>query len=410
MSARMLHEKYKGRFIDDLCQLVRIPSRSCPEGGEEGAAQRLVAEKMRELGARVRTFEAKDVPAFFDHPLCFEPERQYDDRPTVIGELGPEDAPALLLLAHCDTVEIFKPREWSFDPFCGQVIDGAVCGRGSGDDKWGTATMLLILRALRDAGRPLKRRLILASTVDEENGIGNGALLLTLASVEAEEALYLDGGEMTVYIGNMGGSNLLLFPGADVDAAAWERDAAALTRMGERMSAEREPLFDRPFYEENPTRKSSVRFMERELGGRRVLSIPFYTLPDEDPDAFLRTLEQAVSDALGEDLSLYERRMREPWFEPSLIDADSPMVWSMKAAGREVAGRELTVTTISKQDCFVLNNYAGIPTVSFGVSSYHGRGAVHQPDECVGVDTAWEGARIAFNATLRRLEGEGDGE
>ena len=47
-----LEGKYKAPFIADLCRFVKIPSRSFPTGGEEGALQRVVAGEMRRLGAR----------------------------------------------------------------------------------------------------------------------------------------------------------------------------------------------------------------------------------------------------------------------------------------------------------------------------------------------------------------------
>ena len=146
-----LDENYKTTYLEELCELIRIPSRSTPEGGEEGPLQRLVAGKMKNLGARVRTFDPADIPGFLTHPLCSQPDRQYADRPTVLAEIGPQEAPALLVLAHSDTVPITKPGEWSFDPFGGEIRDGNVLGLGVSDDKWGTAALLTILRALADS-------------------------------------------------------------------------------------------------------------------------------------------------------------------------------------------------------------------------------------------------------------------
>ena len=77
---------------------------------------------MRQAGARVRTFEADDMPEFRSHKICHGPNRQYKGRTTVIREVGPVDAPALLVLAHSDTVQINSPDDWTFDPFCGAVV------------------------------------------------------------------------------------------------------------------------------------------------------------------------------------------------------------------------------------------------------------------------------------------------
>jgi acetylornithine deacetylase/succinyl-diaminopimelate desuccinylase-like protein len=166
------------------CELVRMPSISDARGGDELLVQRQMAEWFDAAGARVRTFEPRDVPEFFTHPLCYSPSRQYDNRPTVLAEIGPQDAPALLVLAHSDTVPLFEPEKWTVEPFGGEVRDGRIYGLGCSDDKWGLAAMVMIARALQPAASGLKKRVIFASTVDEESGVGNaGGLEVGLAAL-----------------------------------------------------------------------------------------------------------------------------------------------------------------------------------------------------------------------------------
>ena len=147
-------EAYQKKLMDYLCQFIRIPSRSSASGGEEGDLQRAIAGYMRQLGARVRTFEAADLPDFQNHPLCHGPSRSYSNRPVVIGELGPPEGNALLILAHSDTVQIYQPELWTVDPYCGELRDGSIYGLGSSDDKWGLATMLVMMEALQNSAEP----------------------------------------------------------------------------------------------------------------------------------------------------------------------------------------------------------------------------------------------------------------
>lgn len=391
-------------YLEELCEFIRIPSRSTPEGGEEGPLQRLVAARMKGLGARVRTFDPADIPGFLTHPLCSQPERQYTDRPTVLGEIGPPDAPGLLVLAHSDTVPITKPGEWSFAPFCGEIRDGKILGLGVSDDKWGTATLLAILRALADSKKPLRKKVILASTVDEENGVGNGLLLLTLAGVKAEGAIYLDGYQMNILIGNLGGTFLILRPR---DHAGEELDARHADRLREecrRLSLERAALFLGAFYRDNAMRESSINLMERKDAQGPCFVINFYTLPGEDKTAVCADLELMVKRALGEDQLDYEMNYRSIWFEPALISPDLPHVRCLASAVEETLGTRPVVTTISKQDAFVLTNHAGIPTVSFGPAGrVSGKGAYHSVDEYLTVEEAWTGCRIAADAVFRWL-------
>ena len=405
-----LDEKHKSQLIEDVCQFIRIPSRSSPKGGEEGALQSLVAERMQQVHARVRTFEAGDVPGFREHPLCHGPNRDYRDRPTVIGELGPEHGPTLLILAHSDTVQINSPDDWTFDPFSGEVRDGVICGLGASDDKWGVASMLTIMTALQESGQTLRRKLIFASIIDEEHGVGNGTLLLTLAGIAADAALYLDGFAMDVFIGNLGGSNLYLRPRKELSSDHLSRHAALLESACDQLSKRRASLFVQPFYEDNVRKSKSVVLYRRSDDGGPFFLIPFYTLPGEERATVCRQLEDAVSAALGADLSYYRLNYREPWFEPGITSPATPLVSHISASVRDVLGREPHVATLPKQDRFVLTNHAGIPTVSFGPRSTYseisGRGANHQPDECIPIDELWQGCQIAYSTVCRWLQEE----
>jgi len=401
----LLDERYKPVYLDHLCKLVRIPSRSTLEGGEEGLVQRRVAAQMRELGARVRTFEANDVPGFFEHPLCCGPDREYKDRPTIIGEVGPAEAPALLVLAHSDTVPVFTPEEWTFDPFIGDIYNGEVRGLGVTDDKWGSAALLVVLRALRDSGRKLKKKVIFASTIDEENGVGNGFLLLTLAGIRAECGLYLDGYSMNALIGNLGGSFMYLKPKLPIGSENFAHHSRSITAACEAISRRRARLFDGTFYKDNMRKENSVILYEWKDDHGPFFNVAFYTLPGEDREGICGQLERMVGEALGKDLDRYVLSYLEPWFEPSLIDPGSPMVRHVCTSVEEITGRPAVVTTVSKQDVFVLNNHAKIPTVSFGPAGrIAGRGTFHNPDEALPVEEAWNGCRIAYAAVGRWLE------
>jgi acetylornithine deacetylase/succinyl-diaminopimelate desuccinylase-like protein len=400
-----LDDQDKRTYLEELCELIRIPSRSTPDGGEEGSLQRLVAGKMKDLGARVRTFDAADLPGFLTHPLCSQPDRQYAGRPTVLAEIGPPDAPALLVLAHSDTVPISRPEEWSFGPFCGEIRDGDILGLGVSDDKWGTAALLAILRALAGSKKPLRKRIIFASTIDEENGVGNGLLLLTLAGVKAEGAIYLDGYRMNILIGNLGGTFLLLRPRSPAAGQLNARHADRLREGCRKLSGQRAGLFDGTFYRDNAVRESSINLMEGKDAKGPHFIINFYTLPGEDREKVCAELELMAKEVLGGELGGYELDTRKIWFEPALISPNLPHVQCLAGAAEEALKAKPVITTISKQDAFVLTNHAGIPTVSFGPTSrVTGKGAFHSVDECLDVEEAWTGCRIAGNAVFRWLE------
>ena len=395
----------KEAYLNEICELIRIPSRSSPKGGEEGRLQAVVAERMRNAGARVRSFGTEETPEFFRHRLCCGRDRCYRDRPTVIGELGPEHAPALLVLAHSDTVQITRPADWTFDPYCGELRDGRICGLGAEDDKWGTAVMLTMMRALTESRQPLSKRLIFASTIDEENGVGNGTLLLMLAGIRAEGALYLDGNLMQICIGNLGGSFLYVRPKNPIGPEEMTRHAVRLKSACAEMSRERVAAFNHPKLRENIWRERSVILYEWEDENGPYFNVAFYTVPGDSRADICSWLETNVQTALGKDVENYALSYLEPWFEPALVSENTPMVRHLSNSIRSVLGREPIITTVCKIDAFVLSNHAGIPTVSFGPAKDGTEpGSFHQPDEYIAVEKAWAAYQIVRNAVHSWLE------
>lgn len=400
-----MKQDYREQLVDYVCQFVRIPSRSSALGGDEGELQQVIASHMRGLSSRVCSFEPSDVPGFLKHPLCHGPDRDYTNRPTVIAEMGPENASSLLIIAHSDTVQIFEPDLWTVDPFCGQLRDGAIYGLGAADDKWGLAVMLVVMQAIRDSGQPLRKKLIFASTIDEENGVGNGLLLLHLAEIKAEAALYLDTRGMSINIGCLGGSNLYLRPTEPCSKEDLARDMDQLAAACNGLSKQRARLFDRPFYDHNLCRDSSVELFERSDAAGPFFLIPFYTLPGEDDQLFCKHLDTTVDDALGSRSAFYRKSYRQPWFEPALIPTETPIIRHLARSYAAELGAEPCITTVSKQDSFVLSNHAGIPTISFGgTRSVAGRGSPHAPDERFDVTDLWDAFRVAKAAIFSWLQ------
>ena len=335
------------------------------------------------------------MKGFFEHPWCCGPDRGYTGRPTVLGEVGPEDAPALLVMAHSDVVPMNNdPSQWKVTgPFQPAIRDGAIYGRGCSDDKWGIACMIHILRALHDDATPLRKRLIFASTIDEENGVGNGLLLLHLAGLEPEAAFYLDGVDHVLSIGNLGGSNLYLHLPGGLTRDRLTALEGKLIAACEQVSAGRRSLFT-GLFADNDMADHSVFARLHENG---PLVLHFYTLPGEDGDAFGRQLESVAREALGGEVDEIGFSYRTPWFEPTVMDADHPFVQGLAASFRAVYGRDALVSTVSKQDSFIMRK-VGIPTVGFGPGAFHGPGAAHQPDERLRIDDLHAALRFSHQA------------
>ncbi len=103
----------------------------------------LAARTAEEMGFAVRTFDGYAVDATLG------------DRPETIAVLG-----------HVDVVPVGDG--WEKDPFGGEIENGRIYGRGTNDDKGPTLAALFAMKALKDAGVPLKRSIRLIMGGDEE--------------------------------------------------------------------------------------------------------------------------------------------------------------------------------------------------------------------------------------------------
>ena len=144
-----LHED----MTDTLARWVRVPSvradksaDNAPFGGEVRRALDTAMGDIARLG-----FAVRDVDGY----AC----------DVEIGE-GDE---VVAVLAHLDVVP--EGDGWTHDPYGAQIEDGRMYGRGTGDDKGPAVAALFAMKAIVDAGIPLRRRVRLILGCDEECGM-----------------------------------------------------------------------------------------------------------------------------------------------------------------------------------------------------------------------------------------------
>jgi acetylornithine deacetylase len=165
--------------ISFLRKLVRIPSLL----GNEEPAQRLVEERLRELGFAVRSV-APDAATLAEHPESGLPLIPYEGRRSLVATLDGGGGRSLLLNGHVDVVSEAPADRWTKSPFGAEVEDGRLFGRGACDMKGGIAAMLLAVEAALAEGPP-PGSLVYQSVIEEECG-GNGALAACLDGPSAE--------------------------------------------------------------------------------------------------------------------------------------------------------------------------------------------------------------------------------
>ena len=86
---------------------------------------------------------------------------------SVVGVIG--NGPTKVYFdGHIDTV-LAKPEEWSFDPWCGEIVDGLLRGRGSVDMKSSAAASVYAAYAARELGYDAGKTIYVSCSVMEED-------------------------------------------------------------------------------------------------------------------------------------------------------------------------------------------------------------------------------------------------
>ena len=138
-----LSEKYRHYTANNLSKLVKIKSLST----REKDVQSELKLQMDEAG--------------FD-------EVKIDGLGNVIGRIG-NGKKILAIDGHMDTVDIGNPDNWTFDPLGGEIKDCFVHGRGSVDQKGGSAAFVTSGKILKEMGFDKDLTIYFVGSVIEED-------------------------------------------------------------------------------------------------------------------------------------------------------------------------------------------------------------------------------------------------
>ena len=146
-----LIDSYREQYVETLRRWVRIPS--VKGAAEEGAPFGREVRKMLDTAmddARKLGFEVRD----FDGYAC----------DVTLG--GAEEK--IAVLGHLDVVPVGDG--WTKPPFGALIENGRIYGRGTNDDKGPSLAALFAMKAIQEAGIPLKKSVRMILGCDEESG------------------------------------------------------------------------------------------------------------------------------------------------------------------------------------------------------------------------------------------------
>ena len=168
----------------DLCSnLVKIPSDNPP--GDTSKLASFIQSYLEDLGVSIETFEPIEGVV------------------NIVSSIG-KGSPHLILNGHLDQFPGDVGENWSRSPYSGEVSEGKLYGRGSGDMKGGLASLLYCFNKLSTLGLPGK--VTFTGTSDEETGGRWGAkwLLDNVEGLHGNSVLNGEPSGLTVRIGEKG--------------------------------------------------------------------------------------------------------------------------------------------------------------------------------------------------------------
>jgi putative selenium metabolism hydrolase len=199
-----LASRYGDFSAGNLSELVKIKSLS---GGEQAVVQE-IRRQMLDAGVD---------------------EVRFDGLGNVIGRIG-DGKKILAIDGHVDTVDVGNLANWEFDPFCGEIRNGFVHGRGSVDQKGGVAAFITAGRIIKELGIAKDMTIYLIGSVMEEDCDGLcWKYLVEEEGIRPDVVISTEPTNLNIYRGQRGRMEMdVIFTGLSAHGSAPERGKNAI--------------------------------------------------------------------------------------------------------------------------------------------------------------------------------------
>lgn len=373
-------EDNRVQIVDFLRKLISYPSVT----GNEGEIQKFISGWLKErLEAQVDVWEP-DLQELRKHPGYVPVDRDYKNRPNVVGvHKGIGSGRSLLFNGHVDVIPAGPEEAWNTNPWEATVQDDKVYGRGASDMKAGLAGYSMAMDAIIQCGIKLKGDVILEYTVDEELS-GNGTLAAITRGYKADAGISGETSSMNVQPACIG--------------RIWYEIHVKGKPAGIQLQWDGVNAIDKGYIITKAVsdfQEIRMRNIRHRLYPNIRETIPCLvgifqagSYPSAFPDSCI--LKGSMATVPGEDSNQVKNQFNEhlksvaqtdPWMknnlpsvkytgyfaEPSELPVDHAIVTSLRSAYTETLGMQPKVTgRTGAADIRFLNKYGDTPTVIFG--------------------------------------------
>jgi len=301
------------RMVEFTCRLVEKKTVNPP--GDEYLVKDVVIEHLKELEAKIEVYE----PA--------------PGRCNILGYIG-EGYPTVAIISHMDVVP--PGGGWDFDPFSPQIKEGKIFGRGTIDNKGPYAASWMGIKALLEAGLPLKGTVVLGAVADEERGSHQGMEYLLKKGFSPNFCIIPDGGKIDkIIIGEKGRLEVRLqAKGKSCHASEPEKGENAIYKMAQYLTYLKEAKFKGEYHHlfDPPTiNVGEIR------GGEAPNVVPDNCTATLDIRYPLGMKKEDILHELNFSASKFGVEVKESNFsaEPHLLDYKNPLVDIFKKVAEE---------------------------------------------------------------------------
>lgn len=377
-------EALESEMLKTLGEMIAYPAISPEAGGEgEGRKARYILQKVKELG-------------FSDVRVCNSPDPAVPEgeRPNIILSSPGKSRRRLWIVSHMDVVPEGERSLWNTDPFCAEIKDGRIYGRGVSDNGQELVASLYALYALKELALTPEFEVCLAFVADEEVGSAHGIKYLIKEGLFREEDLVVvpDMGSEEGNIIEIAEKSIcwmeFKIEGVQVHASlphlglnacrAANAFSVSLDAALHDAFPDEDALFDPPFSTFEPTRRSANVANINTVPGLEVLCFDCRVLPHIPLSAVRKVVDAEVAKAQD------KYGVKISYTCPQYVEAapptgeDAPVISVLKAAVSEVfPGLDIKTAGVGGGTCAAYYRQAGIPAAVWGQEA----DCAHMPNE-----------------------------
>lgn len=392
-----LIDENKNELFNLLSSLIKINSENFGSSGNEKNMAEYVHKLCLELGMESSVYSPLDIPDFTECEDYMD-GRNLEERYCVSAKVkGTDDVNELMLMAHLDTVEIGDRGNWNFDPLGGEIRDGKILGRGACDDKYAIATVLFLVKLLKENGFEFKKNLVFGAYSDEEHGGSHGAMAVCMKD-KCNRIINIDGRKQIWHCASGGGCfryryhAIKTLDSAEKTALALPVVIEEIRKFADNRKCE---LENNRFYSGTIIPSTSLRYNHVKAGNNGVdmgvgeLKFTYYT--DKTRDIIYKELDEVHKNIceklapLGFEADGFIPDTR--FFHYGYSEPDCDEIKEFLECAKQATGEEIPVCGSCLSDLSVILKYGSKNAFAFGAGrDFSLEGGAHQKNEFIECD------------------------